>query len=121
MSVALIAAFVIRLRQLGGVLGTVANATDSTLAPFARQKTINLTTFRKDGTAGTSPISLVVDGDAASFRMFDRSLKVRRLHRNSHVEFGPATGSGKPTGPVQPGDVRLLDGDEYRKAARRGR
>jgi PPOX class probable F420-dependent enzyme len=118
MSVALIAAFVIRLRQLGGVLGTVANATDRTLAPFTRQKTINLTTFRKDGTAGTSPISIAVDGDRAYFRSFERSLKVRRLQRNSHVEFGPATGSGKPTGPPEPGEVRLLDGDDYHNAAR---
>jgi PPOX class probable F420-dependent enzyme len=118
MSVALIAAFVIRLRQLGGVLGTVTTATDHTLAPFARQKTINLTTFRKDGTAGTSPISIAVDGDRAYFRSFERSLKVSRLQRNSHVEFGPATASGKPTGPTQPGDVRLLKWDEYRQAAR---
>jgi PPOX class probable F420-dependent enzyme len=118
MSVALIAAFVIRLRQLGGVLGTVANATDRTLAPFTRQKTINLTTFRKDGTAGTSPISIAVDGDRAYFRSFERALKVRRLQRNSHVKFGPATASGKPTGPAEPGEVRLLDGDDHRKAAR---
>jgi PPOX class probable F420-dependent enzyme len=117
-SVALIAAFVLRLRQLGYVLGAVSVATVRTLAPFVRQKTIRLTTFRKDGTPGTSPISIVVDGDRAYFRSFERAVKVRRMRRNPHVEFGPSTAKGKPTGAMQPGRVRLLDGTEYRAAAR---
>lgn len=117
-SMALVAAFVLRLRQLGYVLGDVGGATDPTLAPFVRQKTISLTTFRKDGTAGASPVSIVVDGDRAYFRSFERAIKVRRIRRNPHVEFGPATGTGEPTGAVQPGRARLLDGAEYRRAAR---
>jgi PPOX class probable F420-dependent enzyme len=117
-SVALIGAFVLRLRELSYVLGRVAVATSPTLAPFVRQKTIRLTTFRKDGTAGTSPVSIVVDGDHAYFRSFEKAIKIRRIRRNPSVEFGPATASGKQTGSMQPGRVRLLDGDEYRKAAR---
>jgi PPOX class probable F420-dependent enzyme len=117
-SVALVAAFVIRLRQLGYVLGSVTCATDRVLAPFVRQKTIRLTTFRKDGTPGTSPVSIAVDGDRAYFRSFERAIKVRRMRRNPSVEFGPATMSGKPTGSMQPGRVRLLEGAEYRTAAR---
>lgn len=117
-SVALVVAFVLRLHQLGYVLGRVGAAADQTLAPFVRQKTISLTTFRKDGTPGSSPISIVVDGDRAYFRSFERAIKVRRIRRNPRVEFGPATGSGKPTGSVQTGCVRLLDGAEYRRAAR---
>ncbi|MEB3981505.1 PPOX class F420-dependent oxidoreductase [Mycobacterium sp. 663a-19] len=118
MSVALALAFALRLRQLGYVLGTVGTATNSTLAPFVRQKTISLTTFRKDGTPGSSPVSIAVDGDRAYFRSFERAIKVRRLRRNASVEFGPSTASGKPIGPTHPGTVRLLDGQEYRKAAR---
>jgi PPOX class probable F420-dependent enzyme len=117
-SVALIGAFVLRVRQLGYVMGAVADATDRRLSPFVRQKTIRLTTFRKDGTAGTSPVSIAVDGDRAYFRSFERAIKTRRIRRNPSVEFGPATASGKQTGSMQPGRVRLLDGDEYRKAAR---
>jgi PPOX class probable F420-dependent enzyme len=117
-SAALIVAFVLRLRQLGYVVGTVGAATDQTLAPFVRQKTISLTTFRKDGTSGSSPVSVVVDGDRAYFRSFERAVKVRRIRRNPSVEFGPATASGKPTGSAQPGSARLLDGAEYRKAKR---
>ena len=115
-SAALLVAFVLRLRQLGYVLGTVATATDPTLAPFVRQKTIRLTTFRKDGTPGTSPVSIVVDGDRAYLRSFERAVKIRRIRRNPNVEFGPATASGKPTGSMQPARVRLLDGASYRTA-----
>jgi PPOX class probable F420-dependent enzyme len=117
-SVALVLAFVLRLRQLGYVLGTVGTATNPTLAPFVRQKTITLTTFRNDGTPGSSPVSIVVEGDRAYFRSFERAVKVRRIRRNPTVQFGPATASGKPTGSTQPGSVRLLEGAEYRKAGR---
>lgn len=117
-SVGLIAAFVLRLRQLGYILGRVNVATDPALVPFVRQKTIRLTTFRKDGTPGTSPVSIAVDGDRAYFRSFERAIKVRRLRRNPSVEFGPATASGKATGSMEPGEVRLLEGAEYKKAAR---
>jgi PPOX class probable F420-dependent enzyme len=109
-SVALVAAFALRIGQLGYVLGSVATATNPALAPFVRQKTISLTTFRKDGSPGSSPVSIVVDGDRAYFRSFERAIKVQRIRRNPNVEFGPATASGKPTGSVQPGSVRLLEG-----------
>ncbi|UXA04793.1 PPOX class F420-dependent oxidoreductase [Mycobacterium sp. SMC-2] len=117
-SVALALAFVVRLRQLGYVLGSVGTAANPTLAPFVRQKTIALTTFRKDGTPGSSPVSIVVEGDHAYFRSFERAIKARRIRRNPSVEFGPATASGKPTGPALSGRVRLLEGAECQKAAR---
>lgn len=117
-SVALVLAFVLRLRQLGYVLGTVSTAADSALAPFVRQKTISLTTFRKNGDPGSSPVSIVVDGDRAYFRSFERAVKVRRIRRNPKVEFAAATASGKLTGPALCGTVRLLDGAEYSKAGR---
>ncbi|OMC48360.1 PPOX class F420-dependent oxidoreductase [Mycobacterium sp. IS-1264] len=117
-SVLLVAAFALRLRQLGYVLGAVGTATTPSLARFVRQKTIRLITFRKDGTPGSSPVSIVVDGDRAYFRSFERAIKVRRIRRNPSVEFGPATASGKPTGSVQPGTARILEGAEYRNVGR---
>jgi PPOX class probable F420-dependent enzyme len=117
-SVALVIAFVLRLRQLGHVLGNVSVATDPRLIPFVRQKTIRLTTFRKDGTAGSSPVSIAVDEDRAYFRTYERAIKARRIRRNPNVEFGPATMSGTPVGPTLPAQARLLEGAEYRQAAR---
>jgi PPOX class probable F420-dependent enzyme len=117
-SVALVIAFVLRLRQLGHVLGNVSVATDPLLIPFVRQKTIRLTTFRKDGTAGSSPVSIAVDGDRAYFRTYERAIKARRIRRNPNVEFGSATMSGTPVGPMLPAQARLLEGAEYQQAAR---
>jgi PPOX class probable F420-dependent enzyme len=117
-SVALVIAFVLRLRQLGYVLGNVSVATEPLLVTFVRQKTIRLTTFRKDGTAGASPVSIAVDGDRAYFRTYERAIKARRIRRNPNVEFGSATMSGKPIGPMLPAQARLLEGAEYRQAAR---
>lgn len=117
-SVLLVAAFALRLHQLGYVLGAVGAATTPALARFVRQKTIRLITFRKDGTPGSSPVSIVVDGGRAYFRSFERAIKVRRIRRNPSVEFGPATASGKPTGSVQPATVRILEGAEYRNVGR---
>ena len=117
-SVALVIAFVLRLHQLGYVLGNVSVATGPLLVPFVRQKTIRLTTFREDGTAGTSPVSIAVDGDRAYFRTYERAIKARRMRRNPNVEFGSATMSGKPIGPMLPAQARLLQGAEYRQAAR---
>ena len=117
-SVALIAAFVLRLRQLGYVLGTVSATTEPLLVPFVRQKTIRLTTFRKDGTGGTSPVSIAVDGERAYFRTYERAIKARRIRRNPNVEFGSATMSGKPIGPMLTAHTRVLEGAEYRRAAR---
>ena len=116
-SVVLIVAFVLRLRQLGYVLGNVSVATDPRLVPFVRQKTVRLTTFRKDGTAGTSPVSIAVDADRAYVRTYERAIKAGRIRRNPDVEFGSATMSGKPSGPMLPAQTRLLEGAEYRHAA----
>jgi PPOX class probable F420-dependent enzyme len=117
-SVLLVIAFVLRLRQLGYVLGNVSVATEPLLVPFVRQKTIRLTTFREDGTAGTSPVSIAVDRDRAYFRTYERAIKARRIRRNPNVEFGSATMSGKPIGPMLPAQVCLLQRAEYRQAAR---
>ena len=68
-SLALVLAFVLRLRQLGYVLGSVGTATSPTLAPFVRQKTIALITFRKDGTPGSARSALWWKGIAPTFEV----------------------------------------------------
>lgn len=117
-SIAIAVAFVLRLRQLGYVVGSVGGTTEPTLAPFVRQKTILLTTFRKDGRPGSTPVSIAVDGDRAFVRSFEKSLKARRLAREPRVEFGPCSGFGTPTGTVHAGRMRRLSGQEHQHAAR---
>jgi PPOX class probable F420-dependent enzyme len=116
-SLAIAAALVLRLRRLGYVLGAVSPASAPGLAPFVRQKTILLTTYRKDGTPGGSPVSIAVEGDHAYVRSFEKAVKTRRLRRNPAVEVAPATARGKPTGPAVSARMRQLDGPEARHAA----
>ena len=88
------------------------------LAPFVRQRTVALTTYRRDGTPVSTAVSIAVDGDRAVFRSFAKAGKTRRLRRNPAAEVAPSTFLGRPTGPAIRGTARLLDGAEAREAAR---
>lgn len=108
----------LKLRARGYVVGFVRPATDSRLAPFVHQKTVSLTTYRKNGQPGSTPVSIAVDGDRAYVRSFEKSLKTRRLSRNPRVEVAASTGRGTVTGAPIPARMRRLDGAENRHAAR---
>jgi PPOX class probable F420-dependent enzyme len=117
-SVAVAVALWLRLRQLGYVVGEVGLAAPGPLARFARQKTIRITTYRRDGTPGGSPVSIAVDRDRAYVRSFEKAVKTRRIRRNPNVEIAPSTGSGRPTGPAVRARARRLNGAEYDRASR---
>ena len=87
------------------------------LDAFVRQKTVLLTTYKRDGSPVGTPVHLAVDGNRAYFRTYDASWKAKRLRRNAHVEVAPSTVRGKPTGSQLGGEARLLDGDEAATAA----
>jgi uncharacterized protein len=86
------------------------------LAPL--DGTALLTTYRKDGTPGASPVTVVVDGDHAYFRTWSTTWKARRLRRRPEVRVAPCTLGGRPTGPAIRGLTRQLHGDEERRARR---
>jgi hypothetical protein len=56
-------ALVVRLGQLGWVVGEVTTVTSPALARFVRQKTVLVTTYRRNGRPVGTPVSLTVDGD----------------------------------------------------------
>src|SRR6266536_1366316 len=89
-------ALVLRLGQLGGVVGEVTTATTPVLAPFVRQKTVLLTSYRRDGTPVGAPVSIAVDGDRAFIRSPEKGGKVKRMRSNPVVEVAPSTARGKP-------------------------
>jgi PPOX class probable F420-dependent enzyme len=111
-------ALLTRLRQLGYVVGEVATATTPVLAPFVRQKTILLTTYRRDGTPVGTPVSIAVDGDRAVVRSFEKAWKTRRIANDPMVEIAPATTRGRTTGPAMRARARRLAGAESDQAAR---
>jgi PPOX class probable F420-dependent enzyme len=111
-------ALVVRLRQLGWVIGEVGTAATPALAPFVRQKTVLVTTYRRDGTPVGTPVSIAVDGDRAVFRSFEKAWKTRRIRTNPRVEVAPSTARGTPTGLAVQATARRLEGAESRHAAR---
>ncbi|HYB87135.1 MAG TPA: PPOX class F420-dependent oxidoreductase [Streptosporangiaceae bacterium] len=90
----------------------------SDLATARTAKTILLTTYKRDGTAVGTPVSIAFDGDRAFFRSYDKAWKARRLRNNPRVEFAPATLRGKPLGPPVQARAVLLEGEQAQIAAR---
>ncbi len=111
-------ALVLRLGQLGGVVGEVTTATTPVLAPFVRQKTVLLTSYRRDGTPVGAPVSIAVDGDRAFIRSPEKGGKVKRMRSNPVVEVAPSTARGKPAGPAIRARARRLSGAEFEHASR---
>jgi PPOX class probable F420-dependent enzyme len=123
-------ALVVRWRELGWVMGAVDTPGTATapghaaavpapaLAPFVRQKTVLLTTFRRDGTPVGTPVSIAVDGQRAYVRSFERAGKTRRIRNNPTVTVAPSTARGTPTGAAVEATARRLTGAEHTRAAR---
>ena len=111
-------ALVVRLGQLGWVVGEVTPAASPVLVRFLRQKTALVTTYRQDGRPVGTPVSLAVDGDHAYLRSFEQAGKTRRLHHNPKVAVTPSTARGRPTGPTIQATARRLEGAEAQRAAR---
>ncbi|HEX8631408.1 MAG TPA: PPOX class F420-dependent oxidoreductase [Catenuloplanes sp.] len=118
LAVAAGAALLARLRELGWVVGEVRTALAPAWAPFTRQKTVLLTTYRRDGTPVGTPVSIAVDGDRAYVRSFQRAWKTRRIARDAVVTVAPCTARGAPTGAAIEATARLLPAAERGRAAR---
>jgi PPOX class probable F420-dependent enzyme len=118
LSILVAVALVLRLGQLGYVVGRVRTAASTVWAPFVRQKTIAITTYKRDGSPSTSPISIAVDGDHGYVRTWHTSWKAKRLRRNPSVLIAPSTAKGRPTGPAIHAKARLLDGADALRARR---
>jgi PPOX class probable F420-dependent enzyme len=91
---------------------------EEVLEPFATQRAVLLTTFRRDGTPVGTAVNIAVDGGRAYIRTYNRAGKAKRLRNNANVEIAPCTMRGKPTGPAIRAQMRLLSGDEAKTAAK---
>jgi PPOX class probable F420-dependent enzyme len=92
-------------------------APTSALEPFVEQKTVLLTTYKRDGTGVGTPVHIAVDGERAFVRTWDTAWKLKRVRNNPEVEVGPCTAGGRPTGPAIRARARVLDGRESEYAA----
>jgi len=88
------------------------------LESLKQNKTILLTTYKRDGTPVDTPVSVAFAGERAFFRSFDKAWKTKRLRNNPRVTVAPATLRGRPTGPAIPARVELLSDDQAKIAAK---
>ena len=77
-----------------------------------------MTTYKRDGTAVPTPVTIAVDGDRAYVRTWDSAWKAKRMRNNPAVLVAPSTVRGRPTGPSIAARSRLLDGEEATRAGR---
>ncbi len=69
-----------------------------TLERFARQQYVLLTSYRKSGTAVSTPVHLAVEGDHAFVRTWSTAGKFKRMVHHPAVELAPSTWRGRSTG-----------------------
>lgn len=84
---------------------------------FAEQRTVLLSSFRRDGSPVGTPVNIAVEDDHAFVRSFDAAWKVKRMRRNPVVEVAPSSFGGKPQGPPTRFRARQLEGVEAEHAA----
>lgn len=102
----------------------------SPFEPFADQKTVIVTTCRRDGTPIDTPVHVAVDGGRAFIRTYAKAMKAKRLRRNPDVLLSLASNGTRPAivGLLAAKQARRLDhgvhararllaGDESRLAA----
>jgi PPOX class probable F420-dependent enzyme len=79
---------------------------------LAKQTTVLLTTYRRNGAPVGTPVNIAVEGDRAFVRTFDKAWKLKRIRNNPIVEIAPSTMRGRPTGPAIRARARVLSGSE---------
>jgi PPOX class probable F420-dependent enzyme len=85
-----------------------ALASDALLRPFAGQRYINLTTFRRDGRAVATPVWFVVHEGRLYVYTEAASGKAKRVRANGRAQIAPSDVRGRPLGPFVPAGARQV-------------
>lgn len=94
---------------------------DATFEHVRRRHTVAVATFRRDGTAVSTAVSLAVDPDDPTvgwMRTWSTAGKARRLLRDPRVTVAPATIRGRVTGDAIEATATLVDGAREARARR---
>jgi PPOX class probable F420-dependent enzyme len=75
---------------------------------FARQKYLNLETFRRNGASLKTPVWFVQDGETIYVQTVANSGKVKRIRNNGHVNVVPCKMDGTPTSTWVPANAREI-------------
>ncbi|MBC8161035.1 MAG: PPOX class F420-dependent oxidoreductase [Roseiflexaceae bacterium] len=90
--------------------------TSTSFAALSGHEFMNLTTYRKSGEAMVTPVWFAQDGDTLYVMTSKDAGKVKRIRNTARVQIGPSDRSGKPLGPVELAQGRVLAGQEAKKA-----
>jgi len=77
-------------------------------AQFAPARFLNLTTFRRDGRAVSTPVWFAIEGDHLVIWTAARSGKAKRLRHTNRVTVAPCDVRGRVTGPTVEASACLL-------------
>jgi hypothetical protein len=86
------------------------------LGAFRRRKTALLTTYRRDGTPVSTPVTMATVGDRLVFRTYHTAGTAKRLARDPSAAACPATFLGRPQGEPVVGRARRLTGPDEQAA-----
>lgn len=92
-------------------------AESPTLEGLRDQRTVLLTSFKRDGNPVGTPVHIAFDGSRAYVRTYDKSWKFKRIRRNPTVSLAPSTVRGVPTGPAIEATAHVLEGEAAVNAA----
>jgi len=86
---------------------------------YFRQRTVLLTTRKRDGTTVGTPVNIALGPDGrAYFRTWSATGKAKRMRNFPQVWIAPCTARGKVTGPQQQATARPLSGPDTAVAAK---
>jgi uncharacterized protein len=85
---------------------------------YRKQRTVLLTTRKRDGATVGTPVNIAVGPDGrAYFRTWSATGKAKRMRNFPQVWIAPCTARGKATGPQREATALLLSGPEAAVAA----
>jgi uncharacterized protein len=79
---------------------------------YVEQRTVLLTSYKRDGTPVGTPVHIAVDRGRIYFRSYEKAWKTKRIRRDPRIEIAPSTVRGEPTGAAIRARARILDGEE---------
>lgn len=79
---------------------------------LAKEPFINLTTFKRDGTAVATPVWCVGGNGSLLVHTEADAGKVKRIRNDAHVTVAPCNFRGKPRGPAAEADATIAEGSE---------
>ena len=87
----------------------------NSLEQFAKQKYLNLETFRKSGESMKTPVWFTQDGETIYVQTGANSGKVKRVRNSGRVNVTPCKMDGTPVGTWVPADAREITDAEVSK------